>query len=72
MTTRQELEQSALESCTSRGHKMIAFARLYEKPHVSESVCEKCEAYAVVNTKPAPNQIAVGGTALALECKPLT
>jgi hypothetical protein len=65
----QQLEQSVLQSCVTRGHRMTPFARLYEQKHISESVCEKCEAYAQVNTKPAPNQIAIGGTAVALKCR---
>lgn len=69
MTKQQQLEQSALESAVARGHRMTPFARLYEQRHVSESVCERCEAYVQVNTKPAPNQIDIGGTAVSLNCR---
>ncbi len=64
----KQLEQSALVSAKSRGHKMSPFQRLHEQKYISESVCERCEAYVQTNTRPQANQIDIGGTAVALNC----
>lgn len=67
MRRRDQLEQSALDSAQFRGHKMSTFQRIIETTR-SESVCSDCEAYVQVDTRPAPNGIDIGGTAIALNC----
>lgn len=65
---RIQLEQSAMESAVYRGHRMTPFATLHEQQYIAESICERCEMFAQVNAKPQPNQVVIGGTAVALNC----
>lgn len=62
------LEESALETAASRGHRMTAFQPIHEQEYIAESVCEQCEAYAQVNAKAKGKEVSAGGTALIFNC----
>jgi hypothetical protein len=39
--------------------------------YIGDSVCKTCNAGVVIRTHPAPNQIDIGGTAVAFGCPAL-
>lgn len=67
MTKLKKLQKQALESCVWRGHKMVKW--LAYDDNSATTHCEICKAYVVVKTNPMPNEIDIGGTAVALNCK---
>jgi len=61
------LQQEAEKSCRFRGHDMESWLRVgLDKAY---SHCRICDMQVVVNVDPAPNDIDVGGEAVALGCK---
>jgi len=62
----ERLRREALESCIYRGHKMRPFSRQYR--HWWDSECKDCGMAASINDEPAPNDIDIGGEAVALNC----
>ena len=64
--TKGLLKAEALQSCKNRGHSMIPWHD-YDK-HTAYSECRDCQRYVLVNDTPLPNQIDIGGSALALNC----
>ncbi len=71
MRKAQRLKRDARAAATWRGHSMRLFipvgTREY-KPIQWAACCRNCSAAMVVNIKPAPNEIDIGGTAVALNC----
>lgn len=65
-TDEEMLFISALDSCEWREHKMTQFTKLSDTLY--RSTCEVCQMYVDVNLDPLPNQIDIGGTAVALNC----
>lgn len=63
-----KLRKEALESCKFRGHTMERFTHLDTIFPVAVSTCKKCNKYVQINTHPAPNDIDIDGTAVALSC----
>lgn len=64
------LTSEAMESATWRGHEMewqAPIKRSYGRT-IQTAVCKWCGMWAQVDTKPEPNGIDVGGTAVALNC----
>ena len=63
------LKKQAQKSSKARNHKMF-----WSKPYFNESgencegTCSKCNAWVQIHTKPQPNQINVGGNAVAVNC----
>ena len=66
MTKDRRLKNEAMEACRYRGHWMSAFKKL--KPTLWRSKCLWCDMDVDVNTKPLPNEIEIGGEAVALTC----
>jgi predicted methyltransferase len=60
------LKLAAEVACTNRGHEMVWHDTI-GNTNIAE--CKHCEAWVQVNTSPAPNQIDIGGPAVALDCK---
>lgn len=60
------LKLRANEACALRGHDMDAFKPLGRT--TAESVCVDCGMGVVINTRPAPNDIDIGGRAVAVNC----
>ena len=67
MTKLNRLKLEALEACKWRGHTMQRFQNL-TKDHAFTR-CDKCHTTVDVLTKPAPNEIDIGGEAVALNCR---
>ena len=74
MPTRvRRLQTEAIKACEARGHKMIPFykialnhihiGRIYYRTH-----CERCEMDVHIALHPLPNEIEIGGEAVALNC----
>ena len=66
MLKMNKLQASASESCKMRGHEMGDWESLDD--HRMVAVCNKCKREVVCNTRPQPNDIPVGGEAVALGC----
>ena len=73
MTKLQRLKKEALESCRFRGHKMKRFVGYRHgwgiDPEIAYAYCKICDKQVIVITKPLPNEIEIGGEAVALNCK---
>jgi hypothetical protein len=64
----RRLKKSAMESCIFRGHKMNKFrGSVWSTKH--NSLCTECLMRVTVNLNPAPNDIEIGGEAVALNCR---
>lgn len=66
------LRRSAREACKGRGHDMAPFQQhggglLKHKPR-QYSECRRCHMWVEVNADPAPNEIDIGGSAVAVNC----
>ena len=61
------LEREALEACNLRGHSMTKFKEV--KDYVSRSECTVCRKEVTCTVHPAPNDIDIGGEAVALGCE---
>ena len=66
MRTIERLRREALEGCSWRGHHMRPFARLGKTSR--NAICQTCHMEVVIDSKPAPNGIDIGGEAIALNC----
>jgi len=68
MTELERLRREAEGSARFRGHEME-----WEHPRNDGTIqvgwCMHCNRWAIVNTQPAPNQIGIGGPAVALNCE---
>ena len=63
------LIREARDAATARGHKLAPFARYGSAAHRgASSKCVKCGAFIQVTSSPMPNEIDIGGTAVALGC----
>ena len=72
MTNIEELKESAIESCEeARDHTMGPWhirSHFHQGDHKYICFCKTCDAYVEVNTKPMPNEIEIGGPAVAVDC----
>ena len=72
MTKLKRLQKEALKSCIFRGHKMKRFEQC--RPYVgirvgtSYAECKVCGKSVLCNARPEPNQIEIGGEAVASNC----
>ena len=72
MTRYESLKRSAIESAEARGHELGRFGFVLQPNRmVGNSLCRKCGAGVTINTNPMPNQIDIGGRAVAVNCEPL-
>jgi len=62
----ERLRKEALESCEFRDHRMGLFNRTH--PHYWHSKCRACGMEVHITDNPAPNEINIGGQAVALNC----
>jgi hypothetical protein len=61
------LRSEARQACSFRGHKLGRFtAAKYSHRYFAE--CSECKMGVTVNPHPAPNDIEIGGEAVALHC----
>lgn len=65
MTKLERLRKEALKSCQWRGHVMTRF---YGDKLSRFSDCKNCGRYVVITAHPLPNDIEIGGSAIALNC----
>jgi hypothetical protein len=66
------LKAEARKSAEWRGHDMAPFkdaTGFVKSRPVFRSTCRKCGMHVDVSTNPAPNEIDIGGSAVALNCK---
>ena len=64
-----DLRTEALEACSFRGHRMSDWRNHdFFGKEVQICHCKDCMARVVVNFQPLPNEIDIGGEAVALYC----
>lgn len=63
----ERLRLEALESCRLRGHTMGLFQSFDDTQKFA--YCLICNKQVVINVHPAPNEIEIGGEAVALGCE---
>ena len=70
MNKYQKLRKELLEATKFRGHNMYASSQIWSvKGRIIKTYsCKNCEMTATIDTKPSPNDIDLGGSALALNC----
>jgi len=74
MVTRHlnKLKKEAEAACSFRGHVMQWEPPVYNymRPgrHILSGMCVDCKKWVQVNTMPMPNDIEIGGDAVALNC----
>ena len=61
------LIKEATEACEWRKHEMGEFVAI--SPYIAVSHCKQCNMQVAVNTNPLPNEINIGGEAVALNCQ---
>lgn len=67
MTKLERLRRDSLVYCKHRGHSMKKFKHVDDECWFSD--CKKCGKRVTLLSHPAPNEIDMGGEALALGCK---
>ena len=67
MTRLRRLQLEAASAARARGHTLGRFRR---DRYGSIAGCEVCGRRVFVTTRPAPNEIDVGGEAVAVDCHP--
>jgi len=63
------LKIKALEACNFRGHDMGDWHESFLPNYRGISACKKCRKMVGIVLKPLPNEIDIGGEAVALNCK---
>lgn len=68
MRIERKLKLEALVACKKRGHDMERFKQhsFFLNRHYSH--CRRCDVQVEVNRQPMPNQVDIGGEAVALNC----
>jgi hypothetical protein len=62
-----KLKSEAMSGCEFRQHVMSRWTELH--PGVASTTCINCGAGVVVDLKPQPNGIDIGGEAVAMNCR---
>lgn len=62
------LRRQAQESTAARGHKMRWGQAVYGANSTQYAICSVCQRQVTIQTRPAPNSIAIGGEAVAVNC----
>lgn len=68
MKIERKLKLEALAVCRIRGHSMNRFRQHHFFLNRHYSHCKKCDMQVEINRQPMPNQIDIGGEAVALNC----
>lgn len=69
MTKINQLKDEAIRSSALRKHALGGWTRSKSRPETVETAsCTRCGATVTVNTNPRPNEIDVGGRAVAVTC----
>lgn len=68
MTREERLKKDAMEGVMWRGHRMCIRWYKGDTRRIFTRYCVRCKAYVQVNLDPQPNEIEIGGTAVALNC----
>lgn len=69
MTRYERLRREAKATAERRGHDMENFDRAHWRiPGNGSSECKRCGAYVRINCNPMPNEIDIGGDAVAVNC----
>ena len=66
MLKMNKLQRCARESAELRNHKLDTFETI--NSHLTRAICTICGKEVDCNTRPLPNEISVGGEAVAVGC----
>lgn len=70
MTRYEILKSDAINAAKSRGHRLGRFGFVLQANRmIGNSLCRDCGASVTINTNPMPNQIDIGGSAVAVDCQ---
>ena len=67
-----KLKREGRETAKWRGHNLGNFKTVRKAGDniiMAEARCKKCNRLVIVTTHPAPNEIDIGGSAVAMNCK---
>ena len=62
----ERLKKEAIAACKNRGHRMGFWS---DSSRSAYCECKICHRYVQVIEKPWPNEIEIGGSAVALNCE---
>jgi hypothetical protein len=62
------LRQSARKSATTKGHHLGRFTRDAPLSTTAHAQCTVCGMHVIINAHPMPNEIDIGGMAVAMTC----
>jgi hypothetical protein len=70
MAALDQLQIRATKAARYRGHTLDRWNTYHgESRSLSNNECIRCGAWVQCNTKPLPNEIDIGGTAVAIGCE---
>ena len=65
-----ELKKEATETAICRGHAIVWSSPIHgERTSIQRGECSNCGAGVQINMNPLPNDIDIGGVAIAVYCK---
>lgn len=64
----RRLRLKARQSAEKRGHALTMFKPTWNNRSFT-ATCMSCGAFVVVTARPMPNEIDIGGSAVAISCK---
>ena len=70
MATLRTLKSRAKETAVWRGHELSKFHTFTSAERIAVAHCLHCPASVTVNVAPKPNEIDIGGDAMAINCEP--
>jgi hypothetical protein len=62
------LRQDAEQAAERRGHTLKGW-HYHSQGTSAATDCIRCQAYVYIKLKPQPNEVDIGGTAIAINCK---
>ena len=65
----EDLKYAAQNGAILRGHVLGEWIQHSRKHRIHISNCVYCNMQVAINTNPLPNEIDIGGEAIALNCK---
>jgi hypothetical protein len=69
MAKEKRLKKEAMDSAMWRGHSFRGAWLAHDCGYLFSRECRVCGAWVQVNLKPVANDIDIGGTAVAINCK---
>src|SRR5262245_33173198 len=68
MKSLRTLRKAARIAAAERGHDLAPFQTLRSRANMQQTECRSCNAHVTVTTRPLPNEVDIGGSAVAVSC----